>query len=538
MYLEFLIAGLTSFFLWLLLRHMAAFRRDRMRQRAGQLLQEAQLPLKRAILAAAVQLSVLLLLCGYFLAVDYLAFFVTFGLSDNVKYSMGGYFADSSVFLDVQCLVGVFFLMSIGSRILGRGKRPFASRIRLSFAIHENGIVYEFVHGNLVFLPWESIEYMLWSPTRKKFFLQRKGHLSFLRSRFSVDDGDAVAEILSRFVEVRGWEGKVQDPPNRTPETRRESPATKTSHWRSYRFQFDLLSLMLLTLVIASAASWYAYHQHRLQPIKAAVASLAEFQPMVSYHDVDVQYLLFWGNGKKPGDADLVALRAFPQLEALEFSGAPAITDAGLAEVERLSRLQALDLLGTSITDAGLLRLQNLAELRELNLMGTAITDVGLSNLKPLSGLRILYLSSTKITDAGLIHLRAFPQLEKLYLPGAGITDSAMNHLSALKNLRHLHLGSGAKVTDAGLASLRPLEQLEELDLDGTQITDAGLPNLYGLTKLKSLNLRSTQVTPSGVALLKQALPKTEIQFTPPAAPLAPSSPNGSADDSETPTSE
>ncbi len=301
MYLEFFIAGLTGFFLWLLLRHLIAFHRDRLRQRAGGLLRKAQMPWIRAVLGAAAQSYGLLVFCGFVLLEDYFFFFVKFGFFENIKFSVGSHFPDAGVFIDLQVFFGAVLLPSLGSLVLGRGKNFFMHRMRFSFAIHENGIVYQIgIFGMLAFIPWEQIEYLLWSPARKKFFLQRKGRRSFLRRRFSVVDGETLADLLSRFVEVRGWDGNTHVTPERPRVTMHEPSATKTAHWRFPRFQFDLLSLMLLTLVFASSASWYAYHQHRSQPIKAAVASLAEFQPTVTYHDVDVRYLLFGETAKNP----------------------------------------------------------------------------------------------------------------------------------------------------------------------------------------------------------------------------------------------
>jgi hypothetical protein len=192
---------------------------------------------------------------------------------------------------------------------------------------------------------------------------------------------------------------------------------------------------MLLMLVVASAASWYGSRQHRSQPIKNALAGLAEFQPSVFYRDVDVKYLFFWESSKQPSDKDLIALRSFPYLEALGFSGASSITDAGLVEVEPLSNLKMLDLMKTSITDAGLVHLEKLPQLRELNLMATGITDAGLAKLKHLTRLQFLYLSSTKITDTGLLSLYELKSLKSLDINSTQVSQRGREKLKkALPN--------------------------------------------------------------------------------------------------------
>jgi hypothetical protein len=513
MYLEFFIAGLTGLFFWLFLRHLFAFYRERICQKMGNLLEEIKLPRKGVILRIAVGLCSLFGLCVLFIVQDYMMFSFKMKLGDTIEFSPISSLPEFALLLELHFCLIIGLLLNCCSF--------FSRRMRLSLEIREKGLVYGFPAG-ILHLPWERIAYFIFSSSKKRLQLQRKGHLPIFRRRFSVEDGETVVKLLGQFVEIRDRKGMVLARPDRSSEAPQSPQAVKITRWRFFRFQFDLLSLMLLMLVVASAASWYAYRQKRSQPAKIALAALAEFQPTVVYRDVDVRYLLFWGNGKKPSDKDLFALRSFPNLEGLDFSVTPSITDAGLVEVESLSDLKMLGLMKTSITDAGLLRLKNLTRLRELNLMGTGITDSGLENLKPLTHLQYLYLSGTKVTNAGLVHLQSFPQLEKLNLPGTSISDAGLRYLAPLKNLRKLSLSSSG-ITDAGLSYLQPLSQLQELSLDGTAISDAGLPNLYGMKKLKLVELNSTQVTPAGIALLQQALPpEAVIHFTPPAPPLPP----------------
>jgi hypothetical protein len=57
------------------------------------------------------------------------------------------------------------------------------------------------------------------------------------------------------------------------------------------------------------------------------------------------------------------------------------------------------------------------------------------------------------------------------------------------------------------LAALAGLASLDELSLGGTDISDAGLKQLQRCRKLTSVYLEMTQVTESGVAALRKALP-------------------------------
>jgi hypothetical protein len=523
MYLEFFIAGLTGFFAWLLLRHVFAFQRERVCQRAGKLLREVELPRKSLILRRAGGVLAFFALSGMFILQDYMMFFFKMKMGDTLEFGILSRESGYNVILEFHLCIILFVLLLYHSF--------FSRRARLSFEIRENGLIFGFPAG-ILHVPWNEIEFCVFDSAKKRLQLQRKGHLSILRRRLTVVEGEAVTKFMGQFAEIRDRAGNVLTAPSQSVETPQLARAAKKPRQRFFRFQFDLLSLMLLMLLVATAASWYGYRQHRTQPIKNAVAALAEFQPMVVYRDVDVQYLLFWGSGKKPGDKDLIALRSFPNLEALGFSGAPGVTDAGLAEVEPLSHLKMLDLMATSITDAGLSRLTCLTELRELNLMATGITDAGLAKLKPLNRLQFLHLAGTKITDDGLVHLQSFPLLEMIDLPGTAITDKGLQHLASLKKLRTLSLVY-SNISDAELVRLKPLAQLEELKLDGTHISDAGLPTLGEMKNLKSLEIRTTQISPEGYKMLQNSLPNTKILYTPPVPETQASTPGDPSEDSE-----
>ena len=68
-------------------------------------------------------------------------------------------------------------------------------------------------------------------------------------------------------------------------------------------------------------------------------------------------------------------------------------------------------------------------ELRELGLGFTTISDAGLASLKGLSKLEKLDLWKTKITDAGLAHLKALKALRKLELVGTEVKDAGVEDL-------------------------------------------------------------------------------------------------------------
>jgi serine/threonine protein kinase len=89
------------------------------------------------------------------------------------------------------------------------------------------------------------------------------------------------------------------------------------------------------------------------------------------------------------------------------------VDDAGLAVLEGLRELTALDLSGTAITDQAIAKLTGLRSLRILLLCDTGVTDGAVANLKQLTTLRDLNLQNTKISPAGVKELRtALPRCD------------------------------------------------------------------------------------------------------------------------------
>jgi hypothetical protein len=143
-------------------------------------------------------------------------------------------------------------------------------------------------------------------------------------------------------------------------------PETRPSSVRKYDrspFQFDLQSMLILTVAVACAASCYSIHYRRLKPQWDAIARLEAFAPQIysfSNHEVscdEVWRLDFSGCLKKPTDDDLVCLEPLRKLHTLDLSGSP-ITDAGLIHLKGLTRLSWIDLTNTRVTTRGIEALQ------------------------------------------------------------------------------------------------------------------------------------------------------------------------------------
>jgi hypothetical protein len=538
MYLEFFIAGLTGFFLWLLIHHVRAFHRERKRQQAGQVVLEVK-PSRWALLFAYVSLSFYYFA---FLAILWMHISATFRGS---KHWVLGIDVESLpfVWVNIDCFLGTFFLCGYLSLICHRW---------IDIVIYEHGI-----QIGARFTPWEKVVYCQWHPSNKK-------RLGIVTSRFVIKpkyyhfirDHDSMASALCRFAEIRDKDGTVISTPPDHSSPDRPDRKTKKRPSRSFPLQFDLLTLFLLMLFIASASSWYGYHFARSKPQRDAIAKLAKHQPDVSYYDVDVKSLVIYASKSgSQGDVDLTAVESLPAIQILLLQS-PSITDADLVHLESAIHLKSLCLRDTAVTGSGFSRLERLTQLQNLTLYGSPVSDDYLAQLQAFPLLQRLNLGKTKITDAGLRHLSAMPGLVSLWLEETNITDSGLKELSSLRQLQYLYL-SKTNITDAGLSHLSAMPKLFDLWLDGTNITDSGLKELSSCRQLRRLELSGTNITDAGVEYLKElplgylnisgtkitqkvleelrnALPNADIVFS----PVTPSPGVSPADESSAPTEE
>ena len=105
-------------------------------------------------------------------------------------------------------------------------------------------------------------------------------------------------------------------------------------------------------------------------------------------------------------DADVQLVASLPDLQWLRLWGAALPTTARASE--GACRLKTLGLLFTNITDNGLACVEDMTTLEALDLRGSArLGDPGLVRLKKLTRLTSLKLQTTGVTDAGLDNLRA-----------------------------------------------------------------------------------------------------------------------------------
>jgi hypothetical protein len=117
--------------------------------------------------------------------------------------------------------------------------------------------------------------------------------------------------------------------------------------------------------------------------------------------------------GPTVSDRHLARIRTLKRLRHLSVGPSDEITDAGLAYVGELTKLERLDLGNTRIADRGLPHFSRLVNMTNLDLYGTGVTDDSIPALKGLPKLRELDLRRSGVTGKGVKALQATnPSLE------------------------------------------------------------------------------------------------------------------------------
>jgi hypothetical protein len=200
----------------------------------------------------------------------------------------------------------------------------------------------------LTFTPWEEISQCNWYGRMPEYCLHTK-HLALETAGLLPDEIAAVTAVAGRFVPVYDSKGKpLAEPESRKTRTEADS---RTESGGSLKFQFDLKSLFLLTLVVSCAASCWGIHSRRPRPQEILAAKLSKFHPQIHCHGDDVYRVDFTTCAVKPGDDDLKRLQEL-ELTVLDLDGSP-ISDAGLQYLYEIRTLREVSLLNTKVTQTG-----------------------------------------------------------------------------------------------------------------------------------------------------------------------------------------
>ena len=204
-------------------------------------------------------------------------------------------------------------------------------------------------------------------------------------------------------------------------------------------------------------------------------------------------------------------LRGAKSLTSLNLSAMRFISDKGLKHVGGLTNLKSLDISYSDlamepITDSGMQEVSKLTRLERLRLHRTNITDAGLTCLATMNQMKDLELPFG-VSNQTIRGISSLTNLERLVIPVAIVDDQGVAELAKLRLLKSLNLVVSTKgnVTDAGIRHLRALSSLRTLFLQQSSVTDDGLREIAKLPSLESLTLNGNRISFEGLAHLKNA---------------------------------
>lgn len=213
------------------------------------------------------------------------------------------------------------------------------------------------------------------------------------------------------------------------------------------------------------------------------------------------------------------------------------LTNSGLEQINNISTLQSLKIIGTDdVTDVGISKLNTLRNLKSIEFDFLAnltieslrslgkncpiqslkigantlkITDSALDIIRSMKDLNELSICMKDLSYDGKLAIFKMQKLNKLELQG-NIGDFAIRDIQHLKNLTHLKLS--CNIYNTALDAISKLENLQVIDLSGCKtITDKGLEKLSALTNLHSIDLSRTLVSDDCLSRLNNKKRITEL---------------------------
>ena len=126
-------------------------------------------------------------------------------------------------------------------------------------------------------------------------------------------------------------------------------------------------------------------------------------------------------------------LAKLTNLKVLRFTNNGKLTDAGMAHLAGLTKLENFSFVGTQMTGKSYARFDGFTKLTRVSHRGSLIDDEGLRQLcDHLPNLESLSLAHAKFTDVGAPHLAKLTKLKGLEVGASKATPQALTHIAKL----------------------------------------------------------------------------------------------------------
>ncbi len=199
-------------------------------------------------------------------------------------------------------------------------------------------------------------------------------------------------------------------------------------------------------------------------------------------------------------------------LTELDISNNLGVTDTTFEFLHHLKSLSYLYATGLDISNAVLAQFDRMPQLKRLYIGSTAIRQNGLVGLKYLKEYTELGLNKLGPMDKLLKKLRGSENLLALILDEDELTDEDLKEIGTFGNLISLNINKSPKVTNAGLKHLLPLKNLRKLEIAATSINPAAIPDLKKFPNLEELYVFPEIWTEKAAARLKAEVPKLKLK--------------------------
>jgi hypothetical protein len=353
--------------------------------------------------------------------------------------------------------------------------------------------------------------------------------------------GDAGMEAVSRLTQLENfsphWAEDITDRGvaylSRLPNLRKLDVGSARMTDDGAKALGQIRTLEQLTLPAIGLTDTGLAHVANLENLKCLSVAGVTFSPLTDQTLArlarlpKLEELMIGGAFTDEGMKSISGMRALKSLDLMCAPHMdPRVTDAGIAHLGRLTKLQRLGLGNVKqCTLSGLSALNDLGELRRFHVIDVRQDQKGmdLSGMVRLEDLLIsMYgrrVGQTVVfdpmIDEDLRSLSKLANLRRVQLSHKGFTDRGLRYLSGLKNAEFLNLG-GPGITDAGFAAFSGLPKLNWLKITGGAVTDRALKHLESAPSLARLEIKSDRaISPQAVDALKAKLPHlTDVQIS------------------------
>ncbi|WP_425616285.1 hypothetical protein NA78x_006230 [Anatilimnocola sp. NA78] len=187
---------------------------------------------------------------------------------------------------------------------------------------------------------------------------------------------------------------------------------------------------------------------------------------------------------------------AYAEAEKINIIGG---TNEDVLSLENLPTVKVLTIASSEVTDAGLAKLSKLPRLNSLHVMHAKITPSAMGSLRPIQSLDFLLLAGEHITDEVLANVSDLTQLTALEIKRCPITSVGLTSIAKTETMEQLTLNGLSALREDDLQVLQRMKKLHWLKISHLDLSERGLEHLAKIPSLETLCLCDERQSPLSV---------------------------------------